>query len=214
MCFKIVKGWLGDGREIIYRSQKGGEVYCDLTAPEDKLPQIRINSTESGSVGKRLMFYAPSSQDPHADHINKSNEIYFKIGIYKEEKTKQQHIFQSQAQTRGGAMTLEAQGVSETPNTYDTKSKFSYQYAFDIKIVLLNFEPEEEKLEKTFTIQNQIETRPLINHDKIDKLHHHLGQLKTQMGVFQNMMQKMNHKISEVEQEIESLKLKQNGYIY
>ena len=35
MCFKIESGWLGDGRDIIYRSANGGEVYCDCPPKTD-----------------------------------------------------------------------------------------------------------------------------------------------------------------------------------
>ena len=158
------------------------------------------------------MFYAPSSHDLEDGQLNKSNEINFKIGIYKEEKPQPK----TQNQTRGrSAITLEAPGVSETPNTYQTKNIFIQQYTFDIKIILLNFEPEEEKLEKTFTIQEQIESQPVItNHKEIEKLQQNLAQLKSNINVFQNMIKKMNYKMSEIEQDIESLKLKQNGYIY
>ena len=209
MCFKIEKGWLGDGREVIYRSENGGEVYCDLSSLDGKLPQIRVNSTKSGSLGKRFMFYAPSSQDPFVDHINKSNEINFKIGIYREEKPRlapapppSKSRTPSAPQTRGSSgVTLEAQGISKPPSTYDTKSKFVYLYNFDIKIILLNFEPEVEKLEKTFLIQNQIKTNP-----KIERLQESLDSLKLDMGVLQNMMKKMEHKTNNIEREIESLK--------
>ena len=211
MCFKIEQASLSDGRQIVYNSKNGGDVYCDLKTFSGISKQVRINSTINNSYGHRLQFFAPSVLDGDSGHENKSNIINFKIGIYNEQvyipkqEPKQEP---KQAIYRSSGITLEAEGHSKSPNTVDTQNTFIHSHSVNIQIHLLNSESEEEKLEKSLSIQGQVLSHQVIpnkRNDKIDKIQRRVGQIQTQMSIWKNIIKKMENTIEELVTEIDDL---------